>query len=190
MDTTEGTWHGASREWGQKVAPRVEREGVGGRSLSQRPDPATREGVGEKPLTEARFGHTGRSGGEASHRGQVQPHGKERGKRPLTEARFSHTGRSRGRSLSQRSDSATRDRNDGGWPPPPRWELTPWSRSTVQISGRAFLSTSWTSKAWKPAARNQGLHGTTRDPGRGRSLADSSSREMEGARGKTALHCP
>ena len=62
-----------------------------GRSLSQRPDPATREGVGEKPLTEARFSHTGRSGGrglsqrpgsatreevggEASHRGQIRPH--------------------------------------------------------------------------------------------------------------------
>lgn len=66
---------------------------------------------------------------------------------------------------------------------PSRWELTPWSLSTVQMSGRAFLSTSWTSKAWKPAARKQGLHGTTRDAGRAahpplrRSLAGSSSRD-------------
>ena len=79
---------------------------------------------------------------------------------------------------------------------PSRWELTPWSLSTVQMSGRAFLSTSWTSKAWKPAARKQGLHRTTRDAGRAahpplrRGLAGSSRREMEGARGKTALRCP
>lgn len=49
--------------------------------------------------------------------------------------------------------------------PPSRWELTPWSLITVQMSGRAFLSTSWTSKAWKPAARKQDLHRTTADPG-------------------------
>lgn len=34
-----------------------------------------------------------------------------------------------------------------------RWRLTPWSRSTVQMSGRACRSSSWTSKAWKPTAR-------------------------------------
>ena len=64
-----------------------------------------------------------------------------------------------GRSLSQRPDLAKGERNDGVSPGtgPSRWELTPWSLSTVQMSGRAFLSTSWTSKAWKPAAREQSL---------------------------------
>lgn len=38
-------------------------------------------------------------------------------------------------------------------PPAHRWELTPWSLETVQMLGRACLSTSWTSKAWKPVAR-------------------------------------
>lgn len=38
-------------------------------------------------------------------------------------------------------------------PPAHRWELTPWSLGTVQMSGRACRSTSWTSKAWKPVAR-------------------------------------
>lgn len=48
---------------------------------------------------------------------------------------------------------------------PPERGLTPWSLSTVQMLGRAFRSTSWTSKAWKPAAGRQGLYEATTGPG-------------------------
>lgn len=58
------------------------------------------------------------------------------------------------RDPSQRPDLAPWEGNGGGaGVPHAGWALTPSSLSTVQMSGRACLSTSWTSKAWKPAAR-------------------------------------